>query len=98
MGAMFIPYYITLGVSGLYHMTYGLLQSSDRLIDTKIARKSTESRWFLTSMGIGAAVIVSSVLAIRGSYFDVFSDRLSFWANQYNKVFACFGIKSNFKY
>ncbi len=98
MGTVFIPYYIALGVSGLYHMTYGLLQSSDRLIGTKLARKSTERPWFLPMMAIGAAVIVSSVLAFRGSYFDVFSERLSFWAKQYNKIFAYLGIRTNFKY
>jgi succinate dehydrogenase/fumarate reductase cytochrome b subunit len=98
MGAIFVPYYIALGISGLYHMTYGLLQSSDRLLGTKLARKSTEGSWFLPLMVVGAAAITSAVFAFRGNYFDVFSERLPFWANQYNRLFALFGVKTNFKY
>ncbi len=98
MGAIFVPYYIALGVSGLYHMTYGLLQSSDRLLKTKLARKATGSSWFLPIMAIGAAAITSAIFAFRGNYFDVWNDRLRFWANQYNQYFASFGVKTNFKY
>ncbi len=90
-GLFFVPAAL-IGIAGLYHMTFGLVQVSDRLLKTKIARGFLESRWFLLVMGVGAGLVISSLVALKGVYFDVGNERHAFWASYYNGLFSIIGV------
>jgi hypothetical protein len=85
-----------IGVAGLYHITYGLVQASDKLLRTKMAKRVTENRWFLPLMGIGAGILFSSLMAMKGAYFTLDTARDTFWASYYTAIFRAFGIEANF--
>jgi hypothetical protein len=85
-----------IGVAGLYHITYGLVQASDKLLRTKIAKRVTENRWFLPLMGIGAGIICSSLMAMKGAYFTLDTARDTFWASYYTAIFRAFSVEANF--
>eukprot|EP00027_Filamoeba_sp_ATCC50430_P014908 CAMPEP_0168569942 /NCGR_PEP_ID=MMETSP0413-20121227/16451_1 /TAXON_ID=136452 /ORGANISM="Filamoeba nolandi, Strain NC-AS-23-1" /LENGTH=204 /DNA_ID=CAMNT_0008602521 /DNA_START=97 /DNA_END=708 /DNA_ORIENTATION=- len=68
---IFYPYYTLLGISGLYHLTYGAIQASKVLGYKPPAWTSVRSRTFWTWIGFGSAFLFSAVLAFGGNYFPV---------------------------
>lgn len=95
LGLFIVPASL-IGIAGLYHMTYGVVQASDKLLRTNAAKRVTESKWFGPFMGIGAVVIVSSLLAFKGVYFGLDTARDTFWAGYYTALFRTFGMEATF--
>jgi hypothetical protein len=83
--SIFYPYYFLLGVLGLYHLTYGMLRASDLFLHTRIHRAFTESKNFSLYMAAGAAILLSSLMAYHGYYFNVNSPRVEFWRAHFAK-------------
>jgi len=84
-GFLFYPYYFLLASCGLYHLSYGLIQSA-RTFQIKVPSFLSErSNLFWGLIGIGIAASFSSVLAFGGNYFSVPVERFAEHTEIYRK-------------
>lgn len=77
-----------LGSAGLYHLCYGLLKASDLLFGGSVLTKATKSKWFVGTVAVGLALLLSSVYAFSGGYFDVRSSKAKtqMWAEHFAQL------------
>ena len=80
----FYPYYMLLGVAGLYHLTNGVI-SVLRILNIRLPKGVTApySRMFWIWIGLCGIITLVSILSIGGNIFELDTSRFNEW-----KIFA----------
>lgn len=84
---LFYPYYLLFGASGMYHAAYGLWRSAQLFKFQPPAIVSPYKPYFRIAIGLGAGLLLSSLLAFGGMYFPISRARFPEIEGDYLKLF-----------